>query len=98
MVGIQGIGGVPEPKPDRPAENRGRGDDVAPAAKSSQDDVVISNEAQAAASLAKIIQATGDQPDIRPERVAAAKEAIERGDHHKIEVLQTVAERINKLL
>lgn len=97
MVGIQGIGGVPEPRPDRPAGVRD--DKKSPPAESkSSDGVVISSEAQAAAVVAKSIQAVQGQGDIRTDRVEEAREALDRGDHQKPDVVATVAERISKFL
>ena len=98
MVGIQGIGGVPEPKPERQANVRN--DKQSPPAKSEKasDGVVISSEAQAAAVVAKSIQAAQSQPEVRADRVEEAKQAIERGDYKKPEVVATVADRVSKLL
>ncbi len=98
MVGIQGLGGVPEPKPERPANVRESKQSPTADGASSSDGVVISSEAQAAAVVAKSIQVTQGQNDIRTERVEAAKEAIERGDFKNPEVVQVVADRVSKLL
>ncbi len=99
MVGIQGLGGVPEPKPERPANVRdSKQSPSAEGASSSSDGVVISSEAQAAAVVAASIQATSGQSDIRAERVEAAKEAIERGDFKEPEIVQVVADRVSKFL
>ena len=99
MVGINGIGGIPEPKPDRPANVRDNKQSNAPTdSTSSSDDVVISSEAQAAAVVASSIQATEGQGDIRAERVEEAKAAIERGDYKNPDIVEVVAERLNKLL
>ena len=99
MVGIQGVSGIPEPKPERPAGARGKTDAAAtPASSESQDGVVISSEAQAAASIAKTIQASKVLPDVRADRVEAAKAAIERGDFRDPDIVAKVAERIEKLL
>lgn len=98
MVGIQGIGGVPEPKPERPADVRDRKarEEVAPV--KSEDGVVISSEAQAAASLSRLVQTANSTPDIRTDKVAAAKAALERGDYKNPEIVAQVAERISKYL
>ena len=98
MVGIQGIGGVPEPKPERPADVRDRKarEDVAPA--KSEDGVIISSEAQAAASLSRLVQDASAKPDIRADRVAEARAALERGDYKNPEIVAKVAERISKYL
>jgi anti-sigma28 factor (negative regulator of flagellin synthesis) len=98
MVGIHGIGGVPEPRPDRPAEVRDRkGRDETLSVKA-EDDVMISSEAQAAASLARLIQEAKTTPDVRADKVAAAKESIERGDYKQADVVAQVAARISKYL
>jgi len=98
MVAIQGINGVPEPRPDRPAKvrdaNRPERLDTVPA----KDDLVISSEAQAAAKLSTLIQVANRQSDIRADRVAAARERIERGDYKNPEVVAKVAQRISKLI
>jgi hypothetical protein len=99
MVGIQGIGGIPEPAPERPANARDRKDADNPAGAPAQDGVVISSEAQAAAAaLAKAVQAANLGADIRAERVAAAQQALERGDYRRPDIVQIVADRIEKYL
>ena len=98
MVGIKGITGLPEPAPERPTNVRDR--KPAPSAETAQtkDDVLISNEAQAAAAVMRSMQIAKSEPDIRAERVAAAKQNIERGDYKRPEVVARVAERISKYL
>jgi len=98
MAGINGIGGIPEPIPVRPANTRDRkGGDVQSTAATSQDDVAISSEAQEAAGVARLTQAnTG--PDIRADRVAAARESLERGDYKRQDVVEEVARRVSKYL
>ncbi|MCC6488209.1 MAG: flagellar biosynthesis anti-sigma factor FlgM [Candidatus Hydrogenedentes bacterium] len=98
MVGIQGISGVPEPAPDRPANVRDRKRDDTVQSSSSQDDILISSEAQAAAKLAQLVQVAKQQTDVRTERVDAARQAIERGDYKKPEVVNEVARRIQDFL
>ena len=97
MVGSQGVGGVPEPKPERPTGARGK-NIAASASSESKDGVVISSEAHAAASIAKTIQSAKVLPDLRTDREEAAKAAIERGDFKNPEIVAIVAERIDKLL
>ena len=98
MSGIQGVGGVSGPDPDRPAAKP----DAKPAkgqdSPSSGDGVAISSEAQAAARIAALINAADDQPDIRADKVQAAKEAIERGDYNNPDIVSEIASRINKIL
>jgi anti-sigma28 factor (negative regulator of flagellin synthesis) len=102
MVGIQGIAGVPEPnKPERSANTR---DNAKPEAAgegfsgADTDGVSISNAAQAAAQVVEALKLTSTQSDIRADRVAAAKVAIERGDYKQPDIVEAVAQRINKYL
>lgn len=98
MVGIHGIGGVPDPKPERAAPQRDRQGSAPAKNGEAQDAVVISSEAQAAARLTELVQAAAEQAEVRAEKVAAAKAAIERGDYQKPEIVRTVAERLDKYL
>lgn len=98
MVGIQGIGGPQEPRPDRPSSVRDNRPSPSTDQETASDGVVISSEAQAAAAtLTKALQARADQ-DVRAERVEAARQAIDRGDFRRSEVVKVVAERISRLL
>jgi anti-sigma28 factor (negative regulator of flagellin synthesis) len=97
MVGIQGVGGIPEPKPERPAKVREKEKET-PQGTPAKDDLVISSEAQAAAKLARSIQAIATQPEVRANRVTAAKERIDRGEYRNPEVVAKVAQRISKYL
>lgn len=105
MVGIQGLGGVPEPKSGRPAKVRdereiGSRDNGESGGKvlEAKDGVLISSEARAAAELSRIVQMTKSQETVRAEKVAAAKERLERGDYKNPEVVAKVAERLMKYL
>ena len=98
MVGIQGLGGVEGPRPDRPAGARDRKDNTSPSTESGKDGVIISTAAQAAVAIANTVQASDGQPDIRAERVAEAREALERGDHKDPDVVAVVVDRISKFL
>lgn len=104
MVAIEGLGGIPEPKPERPSKVRGDRDagskDVSRSALNApaKDDLTISSEAKAAAELTRLIQVSNSQSDLRADKVAAAKERIERGDYRNPEVVAKVAERILKFL
>ena len=97
MVGIQGVGGIPEPKPERPAKVREKETDVSQNSLV-KDGVLISSEAQAAAKLARTLQSVLETQDGRAERVAAARERIDRGEYRHPEVVAKVAERISKYL
>lgn len=107
MVGIQGLGGIPEPKSDRPAATRNDRDRntnsvggarTGSGAQDSQDNVIISSEAQAAAELSQVLQASQNQGEIRTERVEAARERIDQGNFRDPEVVNQVAERLLKYL
>jgi anti-sigma28 factor (negative regulator of flagellin synthesis) len=98
MAGIKGIGGIPEPAPDRSAGVRDKKRDEGVKGQQSQDDVLISSEAQAAAKITQLLQVAREQSEVRAERVSAAKEAIDRGDYKKPEVVQEVARRIQDFL
>ena len=99
MAGINGIGGIPEPAPERPVNTRDRrrDDAVASSSASSTDDVLISSEAQAAAKIANLVQ-LAKQDTIRTDRVEQAKAALDRGDYKKPEVVSELAKRLSKLL
>lgn len=105
MVGIQGLGGVPEPKSEGPGRvRRDRDADEAREASASgsnapsQDGVSISDAAKQAAEVARVVQLSKSSSDIRAERVEAAREKLERGDYKNPEVVAQVAERLLKFL
>ncbi|MBI5094517.1 MAG: flagellar biosynthesis anti-sigma factor FlgM [Candidatus Hydrogenedentes bacterium] len=97
MAGINGIGGIPEPIPVRPSNVRDRKGDIQ-SASSTRDDVAISDAAQEAAGVARYAQAGAASPDVRAERVAAARESLERGDYKREDIVEEVARRISKYL
>ena len=98
MVGIQGIGGPQEPRPDRPSSVRDNRSSPSTDQDTASDGVVISSGAQAAAAaLTKTFQAHAEQ-EVRTERIEAAKQAIERGDYRRPEIVKVVADRISRLL
>ncbi len=105
MVGIQGLGGVPEPKSGRPAtvreERETRSTEGAVSSSASapaQDGVLISSEAKAALDVARIIKSAESQQSQRTEKVEAARERLARGDYKRPEVVAKVAERLMKYL
>ena len=102
MTGIQGLGGVPDPRPERvdKAKNeRERTSALAGApAEPRQDEVVVSEQARAAVEVSRAVQAARSQTDIRAERIEAAKQAIERGDYKNPEIVAKVAERLARIL
>jgi len=89
---------VPEPKPDRPAKVREPKSPERAESGPAKDDLVISNEAQAAAKVSQLIRVANQQDDVRADRVAAARERIERGEYKNPEVVAQVAQRISKLI
>lgn len=106
MVTIQGLGGIPEPKSDRSGrvrnEREGEAGSTAAAgaspSASSGDELKISSEAQAAAEVARLVALSQGDADIRADRVAAAKDAIARGDYKNPEVVARVAQNVSKYL
>lgn len=104
MVGIQGLGGIPEPKSGGPAkvrsekENETRSLNTATANSASEDNVTISSEAQVAAEIARMVQASRSESDIRAERVEAARARLEQGSYKDPEVVSQMADKILKYL
>lgn len=105
MVGIQGLGGIPEPIPEKPSKIRSdksteirNAQPATGSVENKSDAVVISSEAQAAAEVVRIVQMSKAQEQIRPDKVEQARQSIERGDYRKPEVVQKIAERILKLI
>lgn len=98
MVGIEGVGGVPDPKPNRvPNARPSSSPDKEPSAPTG-DEVKVSTAAQAAARIVHLIKASNSEPDIRADRVEAAKAAIARGDYKNPDVVAKMAEDISKIL
>jgi anti-sigma28 factor (negative regulator of flagellin synthesis) len=97
MVSIHGLGGVPEPVPDKGSGVRDRRrepvDNKAP-----QDGVEISSQGRQASDVSRAVAIARQEPDVRPDKVEAAKDAIERGDHKKLQTIIEVAKRIERLL
>jgi anti-sigma28 factor (negative regulator of flagellin synthesis) len=97
MAGIQGIGGVPEPTPERPATTREKRRTDAPA-QPSRDGVSISSEAQQAATVNRLTQTPALEQDIRADKVEGAKQALEQGNHKELDVLREVARNLLKFM
>ena len=98
VSGIHGVGGPQEPRSDRPANVRDNRPSHSAESEQSSDGVVISSAAQAAAAVAKTIQLSADQAQVRSERVDEARAALGRGDYRKPDIVRQVAERISRLL
>lgn len=105
MVELQGLNGIPEPKPLRTDKVRNDREAAAARAKSSmageatsKDGVSISEEAQTAAEAGRILQASKTMDDIRAERVEQAKQRIASGEYKNRDVVSKVAERIMRVI
>jgi hypothetical protein len=97
MSGIQGIGGIPEPRSDRPSSVRDR-DRQAPLESTSQDGVEISDGARQAAEVSRLLQLAAESPDVRTDRVAEAREQLEREEFRLPEKVAEVARQISNFL
>ena len=98
MGGIQGLGGVNGPSPERPAEVRDRKRDDDVKAPPSGDGVQISSSAQEAANTARLVQLANNDSGVRADKVEAARQAIERGDFKIPGMIAEVARRISRYL
>ncbi len=105
MVGIQSVGGMPEPVPEKPSKVKSNRDSEIKATQGAgkvdvpkDDQVVISSEAQAAAELARLIQMSKGQDAVRVDKVEQAKQHLAQGEYKKPEVVQKIAEKILKIL
>ncbi len=62
------------------------------------DSAEISKEAKQLAEEAKIRETLAKVPDVREDKIQQAKEKLENGAYNKEEVINTVAERLMKVL
>lgn len=92
MVGITGIRELVEPVSDRRVQDRGSKD--APKVNVARDGVQFSEAAQEASSVAKFVELSESDSDLRQERVAEAKQNIEDGTYRVGQVVLQVAARI----
>lgn len=90
MVGINGIGGVPEPTNTGPNRKL----PAPPPEVAPSDDVEISQEAVSASSRGQLITRSEDTSQLRVERIAQAKENLEQGVYRVQEVVLQLADRI----
>ena len=98
MGGIEGIGGPhhglpPDRSSNHRAHNPSQGSPQGP-----QDGVDLSPQAQTAAQTTRLLEIARNQPDIRSDRVAVARENIEAGLYQRRDVVAVVAERVGKAL
>lgn len=104
-MGINSIGGIPEPMPEKPLRIKTEKDRDVGEAKGvirspgqQEDQVVISSEAQAAAEIARLVRMLKAQDQIRTEKVEQAKQHLEAGEYKKPEVVEKIAEKIMRLI
>ncbi len=98
MGGIEGIGGSHHgPPPDRNYNYRAHNPSQ-DSPQGPQDGVDLSPEARAATDTSHILEVARNQPDIRADRVAVARENIEAGLYQRRDVIAVVAERVSKVL
>ena len=97
MEGVRGIGGVPEPNPERPsaARDRQRSERQSEQVK---DGVRISSEAQEVSNVARLLQAAEGDGDVRIEKVEEAKRRIEQKTYRLPEMVAEIARKLSKLL
>ena len=98
MVGIQGVGGVPEPSPERPANVRDRRRDENVAQSAAQDGVENSDRAQEAVNVSRFVELAREESEVREERVAEARERLDREDFRLPERVAEVARRLSRFL
>lgn len=97
MVGIFGIGGIPEPANPRRVE--GFNQNAGTARSVTRDEVLISAEAQDAAAINRLVQeANKKAEEIRAERVAQVKKSLEQGTYKVQEVVLQVAARVSRYI
>ncbi len=92
MVGINGIGGIPEPVNTKQVSGP-----KAPALQANvqqADGVEISVEALNASSRGQLVSRSETADQLRSERIAQAKENLEQGVYRIQEVVLQVADRI----
>jgi len=89
MIGVSGLGGVPEPiRGPRVGESAGGG----PATTGASDDVSISTAGLKAAQAS----VSGGEDEIRSARVEEARQRIEEGAYQLREVVTQVAARLSR--
>jgi len=97
MVGINGIGNVPEltnTKPD-PVRDRKKSDTES---VGRSDGVQISPEAKQATEVARIVQLSQAQDELRQKEIEEARQNIEQGTYKTVSNILQVAARVSKLL
>lgn len=98
MVGIQRVDGVPEPANAKRAGAREKGAAPGKTAVNPADDVIISREAQEAASTAQVVATAGAPSVIQAERIAEARQNLAQNTYKVMEIVEQVAARITDFL
>ena len=99
MIGVQGIGGVPEPANSNRADAHEKSSGVRQTSIFVRDEVQLSEEALAASRLTEMIeQAEERNAEVRAERVAELKSKLEQGSHKVNAVVRFVAARVSSVV
>lgn len=96
MIGLQGIGGVPEPVGAKPGTVKAK--ETEKSSVGSSDGVSISAEAAEAAEVQVVLDLADQVSDIRQERVTQARESIEQGTYKVQDVVRQVAARLTNYI
>ena len=96
MIGVRGIGGVPEPANSNQANVRSKPSIIRQTSTLGRDDVRISDEALAASRLADFVeQAEERSEETQAERLDQLRAKLEQGSHKVNQVVKTVAARVS---
>jgi len=96
MIGVKGIGGVPEPANSNQAGARAKSTGDRQTSIFVRDEVQLSEEALAVSRLTELVeQAEERNADIHAEKVAELRARLEQGSHQVNEVVRFVAARVS---
>lgn len=96
MIGIQGLGNVPEPTGPKQTSGRARAQEKVEAPVT--DDVLISAAAEKAADADVILQQSGEMNDVREQRIEQARQNIQDGTYKVNDVVRQVAARLTRFV
>ena len=98
MADVSRIGGLPTPqRPEdaaRAEAERRRARAAQGTAAPAADGVAISPEARRAAEALRFAEFARAEPDVRPDRVEAARERLDRGELDRPEVVRRAVQRL----
>jgi anti-sigma28 factor (negative regulator of flagellin synthesis) len=97
MIGIQGIGQVPESSGPKLGPGRAKDPEKA-SPESTGDGVEFSPQAEEAAIASTVISEFSATNEIRNERIQRAKESIEQGTYKVQDVVRQVASRLTRFV